>query len=100
MGDRRGFILLLTFIFMTALTLIVGAILFIATYETRDVGVQVDDYKLLNLSEAGVEKALRVIRDDVLTTTQTGTADLRGADTTGSVSVGIANRIRHTGKTS
>ena len=91
MGDR-GFILLVTFIFMTILILLVGALLFIVTYETRDLGARNDDVKLLNLAEAGVQRALREIRDDYLTNTQTGTATIRGSDTTGSVSIGsLAN---------
>ncbi len=95
MFQNRGFILLLVFIFMVILTALVGAFLFITTYESRDLGVQVEDVKLLNLAEAGVQKALRVIRDDVLSTTQTGTADLRGADTTGSVSIDNVENLRY-----
>ncbi|TBR18233.1 hypothetical protein EPO66_01615, partial [bacterium] len=95
MLKKRGFILLLVFIFMVTLTALVGAFLFIVTYESRDLGVQVEDIKLLNLAEAGVQKALRVIRDDVLTTTQTGSADLRGADTTGSVSIDLVANMRY-----
>ncbi len=95
MSGERGFILLLTFIFTIVLTVLVGALLYIVTYETRDIGAQIDDAKLLNLAEAGAQMALRAIRDDVLTATQTGTADLRGADTSGSVSVGNVDRIRY-----
>lgn len=92
---ERGFILLLTFIFMVTLSVMLAGIIFLVTHEGRDMQAQTDDWKLLNLAEAGVQKALRVIRDDVLTTTQTGTADLRGANTTGSVSVTNANNMRY-----
>lgn len=97
-NTNKGFILLLTLIFMVTLTVLVGALLYMVTYETRDMGSQVEDYKLLNLAEAGVQKAMRAIRDDVLATSQQGTAYLRGADTTGSVSVGNVARIRYIGE--
>lgn len=92
---KRGFILLVSFVFMLVLAGLAAGLLFMVTYETRDVGVQVEDYKLLNLAEAGLQRALRVIRDDVLGTTQTGTTFLRGADTTGSVSITNLDRIRY-----
>ena len=95
MTSRGGFILLLSFAFMLVLAGLAAGLLFMATYETRDIGVQVEDNKLLNLAEAGVQRALRVIRDDVLSTTQTGTADLRGSNTSGSVSVLNPGRISY-----
>lgn len=98
MHNERGFILLLVFIFMIVLTALAGALLYMTTYETRDLGGQIDDYKLLNLAEAGIQRGLREIRDDLLSSTQTGTAYLRGADTSGSVSVGNVNRIRYIGE--
>jgi DNA uptake protein ComE-like DNA-binding protein len=100
MAGERGFILLLTFIFMITLTALAGALLYMVTYETRDIGIQAEDAKLLNLAEAGIQRGLRQIRDDVLTTTQTGAAYLRGADTAGSVSVGNIDRIRYVGESS
>lgn len=78
---------------MTTLTILVGALLYMTTYETRDVGHQMQDEQILNLAEAGVQRALRAIRDDVTSTTQTGTADIRGNDTSGSSSVGNVDRI-------
>lgn len=86
---------MLSFMFMVVLTGAVITLLFMVSYETRDIGAQMDDAKLLNLAEAGVQRALRELRDDVLTTTQTGTADLRGSGTSGSVSVGNVDRIRY-----
>jgi DNA uptake protein ComE-like DNA-binding protein/Tfp pilus assembly protein PilX len=98
MNNERGFILLLTFIFMIVLTALVGSLLFMVTYETRDMGVQIQDYKLLNLAEAGLARALRAIREDVSPASQTGTAYLRGADTTGSSGVANVARIRYIGE--
>lgn len=84
MNNERGFILLLTFIFMIVLIALVGSLLFMVTYETRDMGAQIEDYKLLNLSEAGIQRAMREIRDEVLSGTPVvGVADLRGNTTTG-----------------
>jgi len=94
-NDKSGFILILTFILMLTLVLLGGALLYMVTYETRDMGAQIQDCELLNLAEAGVQRAMREIRDDVLTITQTGIADLRGEDTSGSVSVGSINNIRY-----
>ncbi len=82
MKNKRGFILLLSFFMMAGLILMVAGLLYLVSYETRDVGIQVEDTKILNLAEAGVQRAKREIRDDYLTTTQTGTADLRGATAT------------------
>lgn len=97
MQNRRGFILLLTFIFMVVLIVLVGTLVYLATYETRDMGAQIEDYKLLNLSEAGIQRAMREIRDEVLfATPTTGTADLRGATASGTA--GGANplaRVRY-----
>ena len=83
---------------MIGLILFVSALAYLISDETKDVGFQTDDSKLLYLAEAGVERALREIRNDYLTTTQTGTADLRGSDTSGSVSVGNPDRIRYIGE--
>ncbi len=90
MNNERGFILVLTFILMIVLIAAAGGLLYMVSNETKDVGVQRDDINLINLAEAGVQKAMRVIRDDVLSTTQTGTAYIRGADTSASVNAGGA----------
>lgn len=96
MRDERGIVLLLTFIFMVALISMAGALLFVATYETRDMGAQIDDVKILNLAEAGVERAMRAIRDDVTPSTQTGVADLRGNATSGTAgNANQRNRVRY-----
>lgn len=95
-----GFILLLTFILMLTLVLLGGALLYMITYESRDTAIQFEDAKLINLAEAGLQRAQRAIRDDVLSSTQSGTAYLRGADTTGSVSVDNVSRIRYLGESS
>jgi DNA uptake protein ComE-like DNA-binding protein/Tfp pilus assembly protein PilX len=96
MSNQGGFILLLTLVFMVVLTALVGALVFMVTYETRDVAIQADDAKLLNLAEAGVQRALRAIRDDVLTFTQTGVADLRGNTTSGTAgNANQRNRVRY-----
>lgn len=102
MGSNRqnesGFILLLTFFLMVGLIGLVSGLLYLASYETRDVGIQVEDTKLLNLAEAGVQRAKREIRDDKLTTTQLGVADLRGAttsQTSGGNTVAQLNRVRY-----
>ena len=96
MDNERGFILLLTFIFMIVLTALVGSLLFMVTYETRDMGAQIDDSKMLNLAEAGVQRAMREIRDDVILTTQIGIADLRGNTTSGTAgSSAEMDRVRY-----
>ncbi|MCX5713551.1 MAG: type II secretion system protein GspK [Candidatus Omnitrophica bacterium] len=77
---------MLTFIFLIALTIITSAILFMITVETRDIGAQNADNQLLYLAEAGVQRAMREIRDEATSPTlTTGTADLLGSDTTGSI---------------
>ncbi|MBI5124008.1 MAG: hypothetical protein HZA72_01155, partial [Candidatus Omnitrophica bacterium] len=72
---------------MTILTVLTGALLYITTYEMRNVVPATDDVNLNGIADAGIERAVREIRDDYLTTTQTGVADLRGADTSFSSSV-------------
>lgn len=86
---------MLTFIFMVVLIAFAGALVYMVIYETKDLGAQRDDYRLLNLAEAGTQRSMRAIRDDYLTTTQTGVADLRGADTTLSVSITNPNNMRY-----
>ena len=83
---------------MVALTVFVGTMTFMVIHEAKDTAIQNDDVKILYLAEAGVERALQEIRDDYVTTTQTATSDLRGADTTGSSSVGNVDRIRYIGE--
>lgn len=86
-STKRGFILLITLVFMTALTVIVGSMMYVITYQTRSAGAQMEDVHLEALADAGEERAYRAIRDDYLITTATATADLRGGDTSLSVSV-------------
>ena len=93
--DQRGFLLPLTFMFMLILSAAVGSLIYMASYETRVLGAQMDDTKLLYLSEAGVQRALREIRDDYLVNTQTGTAYIRGASTATSVSITNPDRMRY-----
>ena len=83
MGDRRGFILITTFIMMIVLTVMVSSVLFLLSSEIKDTGGQVNDYKLLALADAGVDRGYRALRDDYITNTQTGTADLRGNTASG-----------------
>ncbi|MDP3804346.1 MAG: type II secretion system protein GspK [Candidatus Omnitrophota bacterium] len=80
---------------MIVLTVMVSAVLFLIRSETLDLGGQTDDYKLLALADAGVARAYRALRDDYLTTTQTGTADLRGDDTALSVSITNPANMRY-----
>lgn len=80
---------------MVFLAALVGALTVLVTHEAKNTAIQDEDFKMLYLAEAGVERALREIRDDYLTNTQTGTAYLRGSDTTGSVSVTNVDRIRY-----
>lgn len=83
---------------MVTLTVFVGAMIFMVTHEAKDTAIQNEDAKMLYLAEAGVERALREIRNDYVTNTQTGTADLRGGSTTGSSSVDNVDRIRYIGE--
>lgn len=75
--------MILTLIFMLVLAVMAMAMAYFITTETRGIGFQLDDTKAFYLAQAGIERALREIRDDVLTTTQTGVADLRGDTTSG-----------------
>ncbi|KPK42562.1 MAG: hypothetical protein AMJ78_02120 [Omnitrophica WOR_2 bacterium SM23_29] len=80
---NSGFVMILVLVFMLVLAVMVMAMAYFITAETRGIGFQLDDTKALYLAQAGVERALREIRDDVLTTTQRGIADLRGNTTSG-----------------
>lgn len=83
-NTNKGFILLLTLIFMTVLTVMAGAMIYMVTYEIRDVGSQTEDADLEALADAGVQRALREIRDEALSgSPTTGVADLRGNTTSG-----------------
>lgn len=93
LANKSGFILITILMFFVLLTVIVAVYLFVSTTELRQAGNNLADAKALALAEAGLERGIREIRDDVLTTTQVGIADLRGANTTGSVSVTNIARI-------
>lgn len=95
MNSERGFILLISFIFMVVLTVLVGSLVYMVAHEGIDFAIQTEDVKMFYLAEAGTERALREIRDDYATTTQTGVAEIRGEDTDSSVSVGNPDRIRY-----
>lgn len=97
---KRGFILLLTLIFMAVLTIMTGAMMYMVSYQTRAVGPQVQDTNLESLADAGIEKAHRTIRDDYSGSAPSpgsaqGAADLRGGDASLSVSVGTQDNIRY-----
>lgn len=95
MNNNRGFILLLAFILMIPLTFLAGYLLYLVTSESRDIAAQIEDVQLLNLAEAGVQRAKREIRDDYLSTTQTGVAELRGAVVSETGSVGSQDNIQY-----
>lgn len=81
---RRGFILLLTLIFMTVLTVMTGAFMYMMTCQGRAVAPQRDEANMAGLADAGIEKAYREISDDYSGSapspgSATGVADLRGA---------------------
>ena len=95
MRNNKGFVLLLTFIFMTILTVFTGALIYMTTADMKNAASQSDDVNLGSLADAGIDRAHREIRDDYLTTTSTGAADLRGADTSLSVSLGSPGNMRY-----
>lgn len=95
MRNNKGFVLLLTFIFMTILTVFTGALIHMTTIDMRNVAPQSDDVNMGSLADAGIDRAHREIRDDYLTTTSMGAADLRGADTSLSSSVSSEEDMRH-----
>lgn len=80
---------------MTVLTVMTAAMMYMVTYQTRAAAPQVADTILEGLADAGIDKAHREIRDDYLTTTSTGVADLRGDDTSLSVSMTNPNNMRY-----
>lgn len=94
--NEGGFVLILAFMLMAALIAIATTLLYMMTAETRGIGYHLEDYKLLGITEAGVERAKRAIRDDVLTTTSTGVSDLRGNTTSGTAGTATTrNNIRY-----
>ena len=97
---RRGFVMIIALVYTMILAVVVTAMAYFIASETRGVGFQLDDTKALYLAQAGVERAFREIRDEVLTPPQTGLADLRGADTTLSTSVTNVARIHYIRETS
>lgn len=84
MKNEKGFILLFVLAFLVVLVLIVAGLTILIGGETLDIGAQNDDKRLLYLADAGVERALREIRDDQSSTTQTGVAYIRGGGVTNS----------------
>ncbi|MFA5165006.1 MAG: hypothetical protein WC481_05520 [Candidatus Omnitrophota bacterium] len=90
-----GSLLILVFLLMVSMSLFVAGLMFIASHEIRDTVFGANDYRLLHLADAGVDRAIRQLRADYLTSTQTGEADLRGADTSLCVSVGSASRLSY-----
>ena len=85
-NNECGFILLLTLIFMTILTVFTGALIYMATADMKNVAPQSEDVNLIGLADAGINKAHRAIRDDYSGSapspgSATGVADLRGGYT-------------------
>lgn len=97
MRNEKGFILLFVFAFLIVLVEITTALIILISGETLNIGAQRDDKRLLYLADAGVERALREIRNDYTSTTQTGTAYLRASATTGSVSIGSVGNLLYFG---
>src|SRR3989338_8829510 len=56
--NRKGNILLLTFILLTALGIIVGSLTYVVTVAIRKTGADVEYLKCLYYAEAGMNKAL------------------------------------------
>lgn len=59
---RRGFALIVTFVFMTALAVMTMAIVYMVSSDTRAAGFQLDDTKALYLAQAGVDNILSDVR--------------------------------------
>ena len=95
LSTNKGFILLLTLIFMTVLTVFTGSLIYMTTVDMKNVASQSDDVNLEGLADAGIDRAHREIKDDYTSTTSQGTADLRGADTSLSVSISSPNNMRY-----
>lgn len=60
---KRGFVLIVTFIFVLALAAIAMVTLSLVSSNTRFTGSQLDDAKALYLAQAGIENVLRSVRD-------------------------------------
>lgn len=92
---RRGFVMIIALIYTAVLAVVVMAMAYFIVSEMRGVGFQLDDTKAFYLAQAGVDRAFREIRDEVLTPSQTGTADLRGGDTALSVTMTNPTRMSY-----
>ena len=57
-ADKKGVALVLTFIFMTSLIVVVGAYLFMVSYDTRHAATQGNNVKALYLAESAVNHAV------------------------------------------
>jgi hypothetical protein len=95
MKNKKGFILLLTLVFMTILTIFTGALIYMATADMKNVVPQSDDVNLCGMADAGIDKAHRAIRDFFTANAQTGTADLRGGSATGSSGITTPEHMMH-----
>lgn len=107
MKNKKGFILILTLIFMTVLTIVTGSFMYMTNADMRSTAPQSDDINLTGLADAGIERAYRAIRDDYSGSalspgSASGVADLRGGDTSLSSGSGISNatRMRYIGESS
>ena len=60
---RRGFVLIVTFIFVLTLAAIAMATVSLVSSNTRFTGSQLDGAKALYLAQAGIESVLRTVRD-------------------------------------
>jgi len=92
---QGGFILLFALVLMVTLLAIVAGYLYLVSVQTRVAGSQLNDTEAFDLAEAGIERGIREIRDDVLSTTQIGIADLRGYNTQISGTVSNPNNVRY-----
>lgn len=102
--DNKGFILLLTFIFMTVLAVMAGAFVYMVGKGQVAVVPNTDDVNLSGLADAGIDRAQRAIRDDYSGSapspgSATGVADLRGASTAFSSSVSNPDNMRYISET-
>ncbi|MFA6320375.1 MAG: helix-hairpin-helix domain-containing protein [Candidatus Omnitrophota bacterium] len=85
MNNKRGFILLLTFVLMVVLTFLVGALMYMVNASTKDAIYQIEDYGMLNVADAGVQYVNKML-DDGNFYHQNLKADLRGATASGTAS--------------
>lgn len=65
MKDRKGVVLILTFIIMATLTAIVTAFLFMTSVQTKASGFDMTYAKALWLADAGLQQALYTLKNDV-----------------------------------